>query len=262
MLSSLSLYLSLIRLSLRKQLSNRSELAMQIIGQGLSSAMAFVGIWLLLRQFEVSEHVNLYQFGVLFGLINISFGLAQVFGHSFDAFYSNFIVGRNIDEIILRPRAIVLQILGSDIRLRSVGRMLQGIFILLVCAPYFGAVSALTIAIMLSSIIGTFFIFLGVFVLQAALSFWLREAQELMIPFTYGSVQATQYPISIYPIWIIAFFSYFLPLQFTHYLPAATLMSSSYAVMSILVGPAVGVLFFAFSVFLFGFGLRRYMMTN
>ena len=56
----------------------------------------------------------------------MEFGLAEAFARGFDSFAS--IIGNGVfDRIMVRPRSLILQVLGQRIEFTRIGRMLQAV---------------------------------------------------------------------------------------------------------------------------------------
>ena len=68
--------------------------------------------------------------------------------------------------------------------------------------------------------ISTTAISFGLFLAAGASWFWTVQSSELFNAFTYGGVQMTQFPISVYPRWLRDLFLFAVPLGFTSYVPA------------------------------------------
>jgi ABC-2 type transport system permease protein len=72
-------------------------------------------------------------------------------------------------------------------------------------------------------------IFGGLFVLQATLAFWTVETLELMNTVTYGGVETSQYPLTLYTPWFRGFFMTVVPLACMNYFPAHAILGRTEA---------------------------------
>ena len=66
--------------------------------------------------------------------------------------------------------------------------------------------------------------FAGLIVLQATLEFWTTERLEIMNVVTYGGVETTQFPVSIYRPWFRDIFIDVIPLATITYVPTLDVM--------------------------------------
>jgi ABC-2 type transport system permease protein len=114
-------------------------------------------------------------------------------------------------------------------------------------------------------IVGGACLFYGLFVLTATASFWTVESLELANTVTYGGTETAQYPLSIYPRWFRAIFTFLVPLACVTFFPAQVLLSraaSGWGAVPLWLAPAVGILFLAVSLRVWELGVRRYHSTG
>src|SRR5207302_2001112 len=102
----------------------------------------------------------------------------------------------DFDRILLRPRSTVLQLLGQELTLRRVGRLLQGTAVLGYAISE-GAISWTVgrAVLLVVTIACGVCVFLGLLVLQATTAFWTIDSLEVWNAFTYGGVTMSQYPL-------------------------------------------------------------------
>ena len=131
----------------------------------------------------------------------------------------------DFDRLLVRPRPAVLQLLGREFALKRLGRLAQGLTVLIWAA---GALqvgwSAGKVLLLLASVAGGICLFLGLSIVVATIAFWTIEPLEIMNAFTDGGAYAAQYPMTIYRRWFRAFFTFVVPLACANYLPALALM--------------------------------------
>ena len=168
----------------------------------------------------------------------------------------------SFDRILLRPRAISLQILGSEFQLMRVGRLLQGVLVLVIGIVNTDQIFALEEWLLLVlSLIGGILVFVGLFVLQATMSFWTVQTLEMMNAFTYGGIQMAQYPMDIYRHWFRRLFTVMLPIGAINYFPLAAIFRDGSMLLAYMT-PVFGLLFFVATQLIFSFGKRYYCSTG
>jgi len=151
--------------------------------------------------------------------------------------------------------------------LRRIGRFAQALAVLLwAAAALHVAWTPARVALLISAMLGGACLFVGLFVLQATLSFWTIETLEIVNAFTYGGVFAAQYPLSIYRLWFRRFFTTVVPLAAVSYFPALAILGrshqSSLPVPLQWLSPLAGLVFLLVSLRLFHFGVRHYQSTG
>ena len=88
------------------------------------------------------------------GTANIAFALAEGIGRGFDTF-PNLVKRGDFDRLLLRPHSTALQVAGQDLQLMRLGRLLQGLAVLLWAATSLPILwTAVRIGILLFAIFG------------------------------------------------------------------------------------------------------------
>ena len=196
----------------------------------------------------------------------IAFALCDAFSRGFDQFASTVKSG-DFDRLLLRPRSTALQLAGQELTLKRIGRLTQGLVVLL------WASHALELAwtpdkllLALLTILGGACLFYGLIVLQATLAFWTTESLEIVNTVTYGGVEIAQYPLAIYREWFRRFFTYVIPLACVSYYPALGILERPDPLGSgplfQWLAPTVGLLFFVICLHVWQVGVRHYRSTG
>jgi ABC-2 type transport system permease protein len=68
-------------------------------------------IWVLFLRFGDLKLWRLEEVCLFYGVVNISFALADAVSPGFDVFGPQYIKTGNFDRLLLRPRSVVLQLL-------------------------------------------------------------------------------------------------------------------------------------------------------
>ncbi|GBR39312.1 ABC transporter permease [Neoasaia chiangmaiensis NBRC 101099] len=220
MLDGLTLYRRMAAASIKAQLRYPGTFAMQAAGNFVTTLLSFFGLWSLFRRFGSIAGWDLATVALLYGLVNVAFAVAETLGRGFEIFGGEYVKTGNFDRLLLRPRSTLLLLLGHELRLRPIGRFLQGAFVLgagLWMAPH---VSIQTLWLLPWAIAGGAAMFLGVLIGQAALCFVTVEGLEVVNVLTYGGVEAGQYPLPMFSRWLRRFLTWVLPLAGICYYPA------------------------------------------
>ena len=103
-------------------------------------------------------------------------------------------------------------------------------------------------------------------VLQATLAFWTTESLEIFNALTYGGVQTSQFPLTIYRPWFQKIFIFVVPLAAVSYFPSLAIMGRSDPLGSTLLAqylsPLVGFAFLIVSLQVWKVGVRHYQSTG
>ncbi|HZO90202.1 MAG TPA: ABC-2 family transporter protein [Chthonomonadaceae bacterium] len=263
---ALRLYFRYLGLSLRGQMQYRASFWMLTLGQMLITGIEFLGIWALFDRFGSLRGWSLPEVALLYGIVNCAFALAEGVGRGFDIF-PEMVKSGDFDRLLLRPRSTALQVAGLEMQLMRIGRLVQGLAVLLWAASALHALwTPARVALLLFAICGGACLFYGLFILQATLSFWTIETLEIMNTVTYGGTETAQYPMTIYRPWFRLFFTFVVPLACMNYLPANAILGRSplpgLPLFVPWVAPAVGIIFLALTLQIWRLGVRHYRSTG
>lgn len=261
------LYGRYVLASFKVQMQYPTSFLLLSLGQFLSTVIEFVGIWALFDRFQSLVGWSLPQVALFYGSVNISFAVADMISRGFDVFGPQFVKTGEFDRLLLRPRSAVLQLLGYELRLTRIGRLLQGALVLgLAFALLDLSWGMREITLLHAAIVGGVALFLGLIVLQATLAFWTVESLEVANTLTYGGVLAAQYPIEIYSKWFREFFTLVVPLSCVAYFPIVGILGVDRPLGApqwfLYASPLVGLLFLAASLVIWRQGVRHYTSTG
>ena len=105
MLSNLRLYLAYVGVSIRGQMQYRASFIMLSIGHFLMTGIEFFGVRVLFDRFGSLRERTLPEVALFYGLVNISFAIADATSRGFDIFHT-MVKGGDFDR--LRPRSAVV----------------------------------------------------------------------------------------------------------------------------------------------------------
>ncbi|MBU5425844.1 ABC-2 family transporter protein [Tissierella pigra] len=265
-MESIRLYFKYVKLSIESQLQYKASFIMMVIGHFLITFIEFLGIWALFQRFGNIQGFTFEEAALFYGIVHIAFAITEGWTRGFDIFPRLVRLG-DFDRILLRPRTTVLQILGYDFQIMRIGRLCQGLVVLIWAAIRLNIKWTIGKTLLLfGSIIGGNFLFSGLIVLQATLSFWSVQSLEIVNSFTYGGVQAAQYPISIYKPWFRKILIYIIPLATVNYFPAMSILGKTelynYPIWLGWISPLVGTMFFLLSLLVWQIGVKHYTSTG
>ncbi len=211
--------------SVRAQMAYPGTWILFSIGSFIATIIEMVSVWVMFHRFGPVQGWRLGDIAMFFGLVSISFTIADFFTRGFDVLGSDFIKTGQFDRILLRPRTATLQLVGQDFRLSRAGRLLQGIVVVMIATAVLDFRWTLgAIALALWTIAGGLALFFGLMVLQGTMSFWTTESLEAMNLLTYGGVQAAQFPLSIYAPWFRDFLIFVVPIGCVAYFPVLAIL--------------------------------------
>lgn len=266
--ATLDLYRRLIAVQIRAQLEYRVSFVMNLIATTLATATGFATMALILQRFEGIGGWTLGEIAFLYGMMDAAFGTTELVFAGFDPdSFAPMVQRGQLDQLLLRPIHVTLQVLGSAFVLRRLSRIAQGVVI-------FGIALALTpirwtlfkVAYLPIVFVSIVLFFGGLYVIGSTSTFWTVQRVEAINIFTYGGSEMMSYPMHIYSRWMRRFFTYVLPAIFMNYAPALYFLDKSdplgLPAFAPFLAPLVGVGLLAASLALWRFGLRHYAGTG
>ncbi len=129
--NDLRLYRWLIGMQLRVQAQYKLNLVVDIATYLITASVEFAGLLIIFGPFPSILGWKIGEVALLYTIMSIGFGLAELIGAGIDSF--DVIIRRGeFDRVLLRPAGAFTQIIGSDFRLRRLGRITQGAFAFLI----------------------------------------------------------------------------------------------------------------------------------
>jgi ABC-2 type transport system permease protein len=253
---------------LRSQLQYRTSFLFLLFGTGLTAFLEFASLALVLQRFDTIRGWTVGEVAFLYGLVEIAFGTMDMVFSGFDPQRFGLSVRQGtFDQILLRPIPATIQVLGSDLALRRVGRILTGAAIFafaLSRVPI--AWTALKIALVPVIVFSMVLFFGGLFMIGATISFWTIESIEVMNILTYGGSFVISHPMHIYQRWLRGFFTFIVPAIFLNYYPALFILGKTdplgIPAWSPFAAPVVGAGVMLAALWFWRFGIKNYQSTG
>lgn len=261
---NLRMYLRLLGVQIRSQMQFRFSFWLDLVSTGVTSLALFLGLALVIERFGNIAGWSLGEIAFLFGMIEMAFGTMDMLFSGFDPDDFSIVVreGR-FDPMLLRPVGVTWQVLGSRLLIRRVGRILEGLAILvygmtLIEAPW-TAVKLLYLPVVFASQV----LAMGaLFMMGSTITFWTFQSIEAVNILTYGGVEMMSYPASVYPAWMQRFFMYIIPFIFLNFYPALFFLDKPdpfhLPAFAPFLAPAVALGLFGVGLIFWRFGVNHY----
>jgi ABC-2 type transport system permease protein len=266
MRADVALYVVLLRAQINAQLQYRTSFAIQSVGQFFATFTDFIVLLLLFQRFPSIAGWSLAEVTFLYGLGGLAFGISDLLCGGFDGLSKMIRLG-TFDRVLTRPVGTFAQVLASDLQIRRLGRIMQGAVTLGLAVSWLEiAWTAPKLLVAVSAIVSGVVIFVAIWVIGAAVTFWTIETSEVTNVFTYGGEALVSYPMPIYAEGIRRFFTYVVPLAFVSYLPALYILEKPDPLglppVLQLCSPIVAVAFLLVARFCWSLGVRHYQGTG
>jgi len=226
---ALKLLFKLLRIQINSQLQYPVSFALEVLSSTLIMGFFFVAFALTFKRFDQIGGWTLGEVAFIWGITEFSFGVMDMIFSGFDPDSFGPMVRRGqFDQLLLRPVNITLQVLGSRLVLRRVGKIAEGLIIFLFGLSMININWTIwkVIYIPVLSLCQVMF-FGSLFIIGATTTFWTMERLEILNIFTYGGSEIMSYPMHIFPRAIRMIFTIIVPAIFMSYYPAIYLLDKA-----------------------------------
>ncbi|HLH73186.1 MAG TPA: ABC-2 family transporter protein [Chloroflexota bacterium] len=262
----ITLYFRLVGARSRSQMQYKFSFGLLVANGILATVVDFVEVLVIFGRIPTLAGWSLGEVAMLYGTAAMSFALAEMFARGFELLSQQVVQGQ-FDRVLTRPLGAFFQVFATELALWKVGRLGQGLIILLIAVRLLAIqLTATKVLVLLLAIASGAVIFYAIFVIGAATCFWTVESNEIVNVFTNGGVLLTSYPLEIYQDWLRRLVTFVLPLGFINYYPVLFVLGRPdpfelpwwMRLLSPLVALVVGLVAWA----LWSTGVRHYQSTG
>ncbi len=265
-MNTLRLYCRSMAMLIKSQLQYPLSFLMQTLAQLVMEGGELLAVILLIDRFD---RVNQWGPGDLyffFGLMSVSFYLTEIFGRGLTGNFPSMVRNGQLDTLMLRPRGILTQVLCSGADPRRIACIAVGTVSLVMGSRISEiAWSPLKVLMMAESIFFSFWLILGLFMVEAILTIHSVKSIELANTLTYGGRSACEYPSDIYPRPLRILFTVVAPFALVMHVPASIILDKplfGWPVWTGFVTPLAGLVLFGVMYVLFRMAMRYYRSTG
>ena len=257
----MKLYIDYLKLHFKTILEYKLSFILSLIAQIFVFFSYYVIILSLFQKFNNLQGYNIYEIMLTFSIIHFGFSMNETFARGIDQFDSLIIDG-SFDRLLLRPKNILLQVVGYRIDYAKFSRVAQSIVIMIISLVKleinWSILKIVTLILMLMSSIAIFF---GIFLLAASYCFITVQGLEVRNLFTDGGKHTAQYPIGIFNKYFVKIFTYVIPYALVNYYPLQYFIGKTdniyYAFL-----PLIVLLYLIPCFLIFNKGSKNYLSTG
>lgn len=263
----LHLYRLLVQIQFKSQMQYKLNLFIDVFSFFFITGLEFAALLLFFVPFPTLLGWHVGEVALLAAIMSMSFGCSELVGAGIDNF-SVMVSRGDFDRVLLRPVSALIQVVGSDFRLRRLGRITQGILSFALALHLLPVISWSPdkLVVLFLGILSGMVIFTSILLLGATICFWTVESTEITNIFTYGAREMLSYPIDIYHQVLQRFFLFVIPVAFVSYVPTCYILQRplpfnlprEIAFASL----GIALLFALVATWIWGFGVRHYQSTG
>jgi ABC-2 type transport system permease protein len=260
------LYWRLVRAGARSRLQYRFSFVVMTAVSVAATATDYIGVRVLFGRIPRLAGFSFAEVALMFGLTLIGYSLADVFSPGFETLPRQLVQG-TFDRVLTRPLGAFFQILAGDLSPRKLVRSLLGLAIVVgaqaVIPVHWTADHVMAFVLAVPSGGAIFFC---IFVIGAASTFWMVQANEVVNVFTNGGMTMLSYPLDVYSSWLKRFVTFVVPLGFVSYYPTLYVLGKADALglpnWIAFLSPVAAGLFSLLAWGAWSLGVRHYASTG
>lgn len=254
-----------VKMLFKSAMQYRASLLMQVLAQFVMTAGEMLAVVVLLSRFKVVGHWGAGEIMFFFGVMQSSFALTELFGRGITSF-PWFVQRGEFDALILRPRPLLMQVVVSQLDPRRIGGVTVGVIAMLAAGSRLSIVWSLTkVLLLVEVVLGSMLLVLGLFMIEATVSFFSVKSIEMVNILTYGGRTACEYPVDIYPRVLRFLFTYLAPFAMCMHWPVSYVIGAPMVELptwTYFLTPLAGAAFFALMVRVWYIGVKHYRSTG
>ncbi|MDE7245974.1 MAG: ABC-2 family transporter protein [Oscillospiraceae bacterium] len=249
------------KLSIQSELEYPFMLIGHILANSIQWVVGFATIKFVVDQFGSIGGWGYESLAFLYGMSVLSHGLAVVF--YIQTWYMGYdVIEGEFDRFLLRPMNLVFQFLFSDFNLIGFTDMIPGLIVFFYgCAKVQLVPSLTNILLVICTLAGGTMIRGAVWMFCGSMSFWTKSTANFTDMVGELFERVSMYPITIYPKWVQAFFTFLLPLAWITFWPVKDMLELGITPIPVplaVVTLIVGLLMFVGSCAVFKAGMGKY----
>jgi ABC-2 type transport system permease protein len=247
------------RQALKSRMEYRSDFIVECFTALLQQVSALLVLTFLFQNFHAMQDWSREEVFFIYGFSLIPMAFFDAFSMSFYQFSDKYIVGGELDRLLMRPLSSLFQLLMEGMNFDFIADLTLGIAVLTYAWQHVGPPFSFELIVMFGLyVFGAWGVLLGVFLALTALSFWSQDRLSFLPP-VYNLLNFARYPLTIYRPIVRILLTWIIPFGFVAFYPAAGLIKreTEFRHLSYLV-PVAGIVMLSIGGLMWRIGMRRY----
>ncbi len=259
-MEKLKLYWLAFNVSLQAKFEYRVDFILGVVTACMKQLSSLAFLWVIFHQTPGLNGWTADEVILLFGMCSAALGLSELFFNHIWMVPSYIVMG-DLDRLLTYPVDSLYFLLVTRPELHSFGNVGVGLTLSFISLSRLHAPGYAWVLALLLIVVGCL-IYTAALVIFSSISFKFigPTSMHLMIP--HSLLQATQYPLSIYPGWIQYFLLFILPYGVFHYVPVGVLFGKGLEPWFILAAPLAVLLFLLEARLVWQWGINQYESTG
>ncbi len=255
-------YLNSIFMFVKSEMEYKSSFILTMIATMLNTTTAILATVFLLQKFGPVGGWTIDEVILTSGIAIFGHSLTEILLQGLNHLFLK-VKGGALDQMMVRPRSMLFQVICSDFQIVKVGRLTEAILLIAYGLMHVSIEWNLYKAfVFILILIGVNILFASLLIIKAAFCFWTIDGMELMNILQEGGRDLSSYPISIYRDWFAKFFTFIVPFGMVNYFPLMYLLNKQEVPFWYGLTPILTIPFLGFTLLLWRKGLKNYKSTG
>lgn len=255
----LKLYWLFQKLYLKRLLEYRTDFFLGFFASFGRSGIGLLLVWTLFQHTSTLHGWQYHETLAVYGLSLLSASLTSIFTPRLFRLGRDYILGGQLDRVLLRPLDPLFQIIADAVGDEALGGFMAGLLALGVAMlNLIQTLTWLSTLWLVVAILCGALVYFAIMLLSVVVCFWF-ELPWGVLETTQSLGLVSQYPLDIYHEGIRFVLTWVVPFGFTAFLPAATLLRPAEYQEYFLIIPLYSFSFFACAYAIWRVGVNHYV---
>lgn len=251
------------KISVKTVLSYKISFWMVLVVRLVTDFSAFAGLLILFNRFKTLGGWSFNEVLLLYSVTEISFIINAFITRGFMNF-TVLIRNGGFDRLLLYPRNLLVQIIGSGLEAGFSTKIIRMLIILSIALYYNHQLfDTGKMFVFISAVAGGVLLYFGVSIIGASVSFFtIGDGVDLFDVLISGTRDVGSYPFDIFAKPLKIIFKYVVPVAFVSYMPVCFILDRYNNFTVALCAPLASLLFLIIARCIWALGLRHYTSSG
>lgn len=255
------MYFTYTKYVIKSQLQYRISTYLLIFAQFFAQFFFILSFYYLFIRFKSIKGYSFNDIIFIYGIFYTSFSIADMISRGIIDL-PKLIRNGSMDVFFIRPRNLLLQVMGSNFEVSRIGRLVQAIAVLIYGVKIINIkwTFTKTMVLILILLFGVL-LFFTIFLFFETITFWSINDSGIVNIFSDSGKDIFQYPVNVFNKGIRIILTYILPFAFINYYPILYLLDKTTRKLYAF-SPVAIVFWFLGTIFFWKIGVKNYSSTG
>lgn len=243
---------------LKRMMEYKGDFLTGVIGFLITQVFNILFLNIIFSQIPTLKGWSFYEVLFIYGFSLIPKGIDHMLFDNLWAMGHWLVRKGDFDKYLTRPINPLFHVMAEKFQVDAFGELIVGIALIITALPNIAVEwSFIKVFLTLVAIFFASFIYTGIKIGTAAISFWTKRSGNITYMF-YMMNDFVKYPVDIYNSFIRNLITYIIPFAFTSYFPAMYFMRGENPLINIGLTVVVSIIVMTISIVIWNIGIKNY----